>query len=153
MKVIISTVVMVIVAVVIITKMVGSSKESGVSMDVCLDRHYSFIQAGKYKESYAQNFHKDLQESISAEQYETVWRERIKKLGALQSWEIYTANKFSNLFSGEKGYDVILSLGFVSGEELTRKVYHTWQLEEGEPKLKYTGRRDTASNSTNFEAF
>jgi hypothetical protein len=152
MKVLISAIVMVIIAAAIIIKMFASTQESIASMEGTLEKHFSLVEAGKYREAYA-GFHRDLQQRISPEQYEAVWAERIRKYGPMQSWKIHTANESSNLFTGEREYDVVLFVGFDSDKELVDRVYHIWRLEEGETRLIYSGLHSGATNSSNFDVF
>jgi hypothetical protein len=152
MKVILSTIAMILVAAAIIFKMVGSTRESIASMEAILENHFSLIQTGNYREAY-NNFHQDLQRRISPEEYETAWMRRIEKFGPLQSWEIHTANKSSNLFSDEQEYDVQLFVGFVSDKGGLDRVHQIWRIEGGETKLIYSGLHDSTTNSSNFNVY
>jgi len=152
MRVLISAIVMVIVAAAIIIKMFASTQESIAAIEVTLERHFSLVKAGNYREAYA-SFHKDLQQRISPDQYEGVWAERIGRYGPMQSWKIHTANKSSNLFTSEEEYDVVLFIGFQSDKERFDRVYHIWRIEDGEPKLIYSGLHSGATNSSNFDVF
>ena len=152
MKVLIGAILMMIVAAAIIIKMFASTQESIASMEATLERHFSLVKAGNYREAYA-SFHKELQQRISAEQYEAAWAERIRKYGPMQSWKIHTANESSNLFTSEKEYDVVLFIGFGSDKELVDRVYHIWRIEEGQTKLIYSGLHSGATNSSTFDVF
>ena len=143
---------MVIVATAIIFKMYASSQESIASMEVMLENHFALVKAGNFQQAY-DNFHRDLQQRISAEEYETGWMERIEKYGPMRSWKIHTANKSSNLFTSDEEYDVVLFIGFGADKEDFVRVYHIWKIEEGEIRLKYSGLHNSASNSSTFDVF
>ncbi|MBU1564722.1 MAG: hypothetical protein KJ630_03725 [Proteobacteria bacterium] len=152
MKVLISAILMVIVAAVLITKMIGSTQESIASMQIALENHFSLVTTGKYREAY-DNFHNDLKQRISPEQYAAAWVTRIAKYGPMQSWEIHTANKSSNLFTSEKEYDVVLYIGFGSDKKRIDRVYHIWRIDGDRTQLIYSGLHNGASNSSNFDVF
>ena len=137
MKVVIGAIALVIVAAVLIFKAVDNGKEDGVTMDAYVDNHFSLIQHEDYSESYA-TFHEDLKQSISREQYEAAWKERIEQYGPLLSWKIHTANKSYNLFSNDTEYNVIIHLRFGS-DKVIAAVRQDWKVEDDTVKLIWTG--------------
>lgn len=152
MKVLFSTVIMVAVAATLIFRMYTDTQQSIQSMEGLLGKHFSLVKAGNYQQAYA-NFHQELQQRISLQQYTAAWQERIAKYGPMQSWRIHTGNTSSNLFSNEKEYDVVLFITFGTEKELVDRVYHLWRIEESGTKLIYSGLHSTASNSSNFAVY
>ncbi|WP_143742111.1 hypothetical protein [Thiorhodovibrio frisius] len=146
-----STIIMVAVAFLIIYKMVTSTQDSIASMEVSLEKHFSKIEAGHYREAY-DAFHDDLKKRISFAQYEASWLKRIEDLGPMKSWEIHTANKSSNLFTGEKEYDFVLFISFTNKEQIFR-VTQTWKVEGENVTLVYSGLHSSATNSSSFDVF
>jgi hypothetical protein len=138
LKVIIGTIVMLIFATLLISRMIESNHESLATVDVFVDNHFSQIQHKNYHETY-ENFHEDLQQSISLKEYEAAWKKRIEEIGPLQSWEIHTSNKSYNLFTNETEYNVIIRLSFGSDKVLVAAVRHDWKVEEETMKLIWTG--------------
>lgn len=137
MKVVIGAIALVILATILIFKAVDSGKEDGVTMDAYIDSYFSLIQLEDYGESY-EMFHEDLKQSISREEYEAAWKERIEKFGPLLSWKIHTANKSYNLFSSETEYNVIIHLRF-GPDKVIAAVRQDWKVEGDTVKLIWTG--------------